>query len=354
MWVFNVKNVNRALLSALQTMYQHPDNMRTISVRGHEVIEFKMPIVTVYRNPWECVLTNSVRDANPFFHLMEAIWMLAGRNDVAFLELFNKNMKQFSDDGVILHGAYGSRWHAYGQLDNVVEMLHRDRNTRRAVISLYDPELDTGYSGVDLPCNDLVTFSIRDELLHMTVSNRSNDMVWGAYGANAVHFSVLQQYVAALLNVNIGPYYQVSNNFHVYTELYDFYPRLMRAMIELPTAFLDPYDGFFGETSPLFSNSLLMPTVSDNTRMFEEFCNVVLEKDTWGGHDFGLDVLNNIASPMAAAWKAHKRGERDLALHLCDHIVANDWAKGCQLWLLRRYKPSDNPLVNPKTKGVLH
>ena len=41
-------------------------------------------------------------------------------------------------------------------------------------------------------------------------------MLWGAYGANAVHMSVLQEYIAASLELEMGPYYQVSDSFHVY------------------------------------------------------------------------------------------------------------------------------------------
>ena len=41
-------------------------------------------------------------------------------------------------------------------------------------------------------------------------------MLWGAYGANAVHMSVLQEYVATALNVSIGTYTQMSDSLHIY------------------------------------------------------------------------------------------------------------------------------------------
>jgi hypothetical protein len=54
--------------------------------------------------------------------------------------------------------------------------------------------------------------------LNITVTNRSNDAVWGCYGANAVQFSVLQEYLAARLGVRVGVYRQVSDSLHVYVE----------------------------------------------------------------------------------------------------------------------------------------
>ena len=50
----------------------------------------------------------------------------------------------------------------------------------------------------------------------MTVCNRSNDMIWGAYGANAVHMSILMEYVAVAVNAPMGSYYQISDSFHIY------------------------------------------------------------------------------------------------------------------------------------------
>ena len=50
----------------------------------------------------------------------------------------------------------------------------------------------------------------------MSIVNRSNDMIWGAYGANAVHMSMLLEYMAAMTGFQVGIYYQISNNLHAY------------------------------------------------------------------------------------------------------------------------------------------
>ena len=67
--------------------------------RNGEAYRIDEPVLTKIQNPTERVLFYGKRDANPIFHLMESIWMLAGRNDVAFLQQFNSKIGQFSDDG---------------------------------------------------------------------------------------------------------------------------------------------------------------------------------------------------------------------------------------------------------------
>ena len=99
--------------------------------RSGSVIEFPSPVTTTYKRPEERVLFYKNRDANPFFHLFESIWMLAGRDDVKYLSNFNKRMEEYSDDGHTLHGAYGYRWREYfltDQLDWIV--LHLKRVSR--------------------------------------------------------------------------------------------------------------------------------------------------------------------------------------------------------------------------------
>jgi hypothetical protein len=106
---------------------------------------------------------------------------------------------------------------------------------------MWDPCADLAVSKRDICCNTHAYFRVRKsgetgfashpEWLHgpqdahyvldLTVCCRSNDSVWGAYGANAVHFSVLLEYMAARIGVSIGTYFQVSNNFHVYQNVLD-------------------------------------------------------------------------------------------------------------------------------------
>jgi hypothetical protein len=80
---------------------------------------------------------------------------------------------------------------------------------------------DLNWDSKDIPCNTQIYFRVRDSKLDMTVTCRSNDMLWGAYGTNCVHFAFLQEYIAAMTELDIGSLYQYSNNFHAYVDVFD-------------------------------------------------------------------------------------------------------------------------------------
>ncbi len=222
MRTLNVRNVNDALPQALDMLMMsgHERDSRAGRVRV-----MTTPVTTVYHRPEECVLLWSERDANPFFHLYEAAYMLTGSNRLRPLRWFVKRMEEFSDDGQTLQGFYGARWRRWfgrDQLVGIVDSLKKNPEDRRCVLQMWDARTDLCADSADVPCNTGVYFSINvSGKLDMTVTNRSNDVVWGAYGANAVHMSLLQQYIAAWVGVPVGHYWQISNNFHGYLDTMD-------------------------------------------------------------------------------------------------------------------------------------
>lgn len=329
METIQVNNVNEALYRGRMLFTQ--GQFRTVAPRGQKTLEALGPVATVYRFPFERVVFSPERDANPFFHLFEALWMLCGRNDVAFLAQFNKRMASFSDDGRTLAGAYGHRWREHfgnDQLVEIIRLLRLDPDTRRAVLAMWDAPFDLfGVAGKDLPCNTQVYFKIRDGALNMTVCCRSNDMIWGAYGANAVHLSLLQEYVALSLGCRIGVYTQLSDSFHVYTEgdggkVWD-RVRLCDHLLEY-----DYYDT--DEVAPMLLRDSATPEGFDDdlTRFFSFF------------HDTGYDVaafaaeyetkfFNDVVAPMLYAYSTRN-------LESCEAIRATDWRRACREWIERR------------------
>jgi len=112
MFVIRGENVNDVFLRGVD-FFKSEVNYRTQSSRNGLTREALEPVTTVYSKPWQRVLFNEDRDANPFFHLYEAIWMLGGCEDLRKLTHFNSGMANFSDDGLTLNGAYGYRWRDY-------------------------------------------------------------------------------------------------------------------------------------------------------------------------------------------------------------------------------------------------
>lgn len=245
MHVLRVKNVNEALPKGIQLIWDHGEKRDS---RNGSVFVMPEPVTTVYANPAERVLMNPVRDANPFFHLFESLWMLGGKNDLEYVVQFAGNMRNYSDDGKVMWGAYGWRWRSFfnatDQLSWAINRLKKDPTDRRVVVQMWSADEDTGVAdngGKDVPCNLTLHFQVNiNGQLDMTVFCRSNDIIWGAYGANAVHFSILLEYVAAKVGCPMGRYWQVSDNYHAYAELYEKMAEHYRPDYQ-PEIGIDPY-----------------------------------------------------------------------------------------------------------------
>lgn len=223
MLVIKAHNPAYALSQAINKLTD-PNVTKTTGSRNGPVVRFNQPVTTVWTDPTNRILWSPVRDCNPFLHLIESAWMLAGRNDLATVKKLAAQMGTYTDDGETLNGAYGYRWRRHfkgDQISALIKELRTNRETRRIVLQMWDgdDDLQSGINGsADIPCNTAIYFDPIDNVLNMTVTNRSNDAVWGAYGANVVHMSVLHEYVCALTGFELGTYYQMSNNLHFYTE----------------------------------------------------------------------------------------------------------------------------------------
>lgn len=330
-------NVNDAYATALRRLkFDHTVE----ESRNGPVWVFKEPVMTIYDRPLERVLFSPLRDANPWFHVMEALWMLAGRNDVAWPAYFAKNIANYSDDGRILWGGYGARWRSwfgYDQLPAIINELKLNRSTRRCVLTMWDanenPD-DIGQvtdadlhramnGGKDVPCNTHIYFDVRQGALNMTVLCRSNDLYWGCYGANAVHFSFLQEFMAAAVGVPVGIYRQFSNNLHLYTNV----------------------------VSPDRLDELATDTEASNEYLKQDIAHYPLvqfaadvwlaELDVFMGDPRNLDrykfkepFFPEVATPMYYAWWLRKQGRT--AEIIADEIAALDWRIACNNWLARR------------------
>ena len=182
------------------------------------------PTLFYMENPTQRVLFNPQRKANPYFHVMETVWMLGGGKEVGWLAQFNKGITRYAEANGEINGAYGHRWRkewGRDQITGVVDELIRDPQTRQAVINMYDPSVDYQDHWADRPCNTTIYFRFVNGALNMTVCNRSNDVIWGAVGANIVHMTYLHELVARAADMPIGTYYVLSNNLHIYQQHWD-------------------------------------------------------------------------------------------------------------------------------------
>jgi len=329
MRIIRTRNIHQALPIAL-------DLMKEIGqIRGSRngpVLVAPCPVVTEYTRPWERVSFWKQRDANPFLHLYESLWMLAGRNDLRPLLKFTKNFSKYSDDGVIMHGAYGYRWRmsaAGDQLSKIAYSLRRNPDDRRCVLQMWNAAQDLAKDGVDFPCNLMATFQRNDAgELDMTVFCRSNDIIWGCYGANAVHFSILQEYMARWIGCEIGVYRQISVNWHAYVDVFN----------KVCHPEYDVMDRPYGQQEVRYASPTLVEweqalvivhNAIDNNFFQVDFCS---EWSSW------TRLLYTIfkAHWMFRSYAAPENYIQPLAyLNLED--PHNDWIVACRQWLQRRY-----------------
>lgn len=331
--------VNDAYVNTLEYM-RHvavPDDSR-----NGKVWRMPGPWMTSYSDPYRRVLFSPMRDANPFFHLMEAIWMLAGRNDVGFVAKFNKRMLTFSDDGATLSGAYGYRWtkhFAVNQLDWIANTLAGDKTNRRCVLQMWDPVTDIGRvlaDGKDVPCNTNVYFLCRGGALDMTVCCRSNDLFWGCYGANMVHFSFLHEWMAEAVGVPVGRYHHLSNDLHVYEE-------------HFPRERWQQYAQDADITGLYRRGSLPHYNILQGQPAHEWRAEAV----TWcRGEPARSAFFIDVAEPAYAAWMAHKAKNHKAALNYAETIAAWDWRAACTAWL-QRHSESVAYAAQPAVGGGL-
>lgn len=321
-YTITATNVNEAFAEVFWKLRTYPTHER--NTRNGPAITFTDTFIITYLKPQERVLFHEGRDANPIFHLMESIWMLAGRNDVAFLERFNSRIRQYSDDGVTFNAAYGYRWRrhfGFDQLLAVIDLLRRDLQTRQAVVQIWDAA-DLTRTTNDKACNTQVIFETQAGQLDMTVLNRSNDIWWGALGANVVHFSVLQEFVATALQVPLGVYRQVSANLHLYRNLYK-----ADQYITLPPQAGD-YDRYWRgmvEPRPLMTE----PDPQLFLYECEWFC-----VDPLANNPYRNTFLSEVARPMAMVSAARRAGETGRAEAASVH--ATDWRSAAMDWVERR------------------
>lgn len=285
--------------------------------RNGPVLAIPEPVCLELLNPRRRVVFDEARDANPFYHVMEAIWMFAGERDVTWLTQFNSGVGRYCDEGMThWHGAYGYRWRSHfgvDQITKVAGMLLQDPTTRRAVIGMWNPAVDLEPHN-DLPCNTHLLFRVINGRLNMTVINRSNDLVWGAMGANVVHMTMLHELIAEGAKLELGTYRVVTNNLHVYQGLKNL--RSVMDTIGISEPYIDR------ERPLLDEDESMWQFLEDCKRFVKDEPNL---RSSW---------IREVASPMRLAYQLRKAGKE--YVDVLENIGAEDWKIACQEWIARR------------------
>lgn len=165
-------------------------------------------------------LSRTETRGKPYSCLGELCWYLAGSKELGFISYYISEYKKYAD-GDEIFGGYGPRllnWGGGGlnQLANVTDRLRRKRDSRRAVVQLFDRQ-DIVQEHNDVPCTCTLQFMLRDDKLHMFTNMRSNDAYKGM-PHDVFCFTLLQEIVARTLSVDVGTYKHAVGSLHLYVE----------------------------------------------------------------------------------------------------------------------------------------
>ena len=129
------------------------------------------------------------------------------------------------EDLAIYEFSYGPRiFNFMGKKDQindyVIPLLKNDSNSRRAIISLFNPAADSDMVNKNIPSLMFIHFKIREGKLNTTCFIRSNDFFIGWPG-NIYQIYLLQKYVADKLNIKTGVLSTISSSAHIFQEYFD-------------------------------------------------------------------------------------------------------------------------------------
>lgn len=184
--------------------------------RGMEVREV---VSGHYEVPMPAYLDLTSRKINVPFMFAEAAWIISGSNRLADITPYMKQYAAFSDDGVFLRGAYGPK--VVDQLGYVVDAIEKDNDTRQAVINIWRER--PGVSK-DIPCTISMQFLLREGVLSMVTTMRSQDIVLG-FTYDVFTFSMVAKAVQLLLKergveAELGTLFLNAGSMHIYERHY--------------------------------------------------------------------------------------------------------------------------------------
>ena len=216
------------------------------------------------------ILLSTERNLNYRFMVAEWLWILFGMNELKVIEQYNSEIRKFSDDGLILSGAYGPRLHH--QWEYVVNKLKEDPNTRQAVASIWTP---VPHPSKDIPCTLTMQFLIRDEKLHCIVNMRSSD-IWLGLPYDVFTFSMLTNFVGiSFSHLELGSLTMNLGSSHLYER--DL-PKSMSTAVQLKDIQSPRLIGFPGPKVYKILKSGQYELSSYNTHIWDTYCRVLTGK----------------------------------------------------------------------------
>jgi thymidylate synthase len=219
--VFEASTADQVWADAAERLGSSDDVIRQPSRIGY-TLEMLHTVLSI-TEPRERWVLSRRPAMNPAFAIAEVVWIIAGRNDSAFINHWNPALPRFAGTGTTYHGAYGHRLRrslAIDQLQHAYGTLRANPDSRQVVLQIWDSSRDLPFEDgqprdPDIPCNICSMLKIREGRLDWVQVLRSNDLFLGV-PHNIVQFTTLQEVLAGWLGVELGSYHQMSDSLHIY------------------------------------------------------------------------------------------------------------------------------------------
>ena len=208
-----------------------------VSSRGSNQKE-KIYVQCGFNDPTDLQILYPSRKFNQEYAMTEWLWYCSLDRNVKNIGKLASLWKRISDDKNEVESNYGpyffdpiKQQHFQGsQWEWVKEELINDPDSRRASIVINQPH-HKGKNPQDVPCTQYVQFFIRENKLHIGVSMRSNDIVFGLTN-DAFTFSLFQQMMYNELKIKmpdlkLGSYNHFAGSMHLYEMHYDMAAKIL-------------------------------------------------------------------------------------------------------------------------------
>ena len=221
----------RASLSDLMLKPDYETRPRDLKIREN------VNVALVLENPLSCLFSNAARSSQKRYISAELLWYFMGRNDATFIKKYASFWESIQNEDGTVNSAYGNliftKKNRFGhtQYDWMLRSLIKDRDSRQAILHFNLPEHQY-LTNKDFVCTMYGIFQIRDNRLNLTISMRSNDVIWGL-PTDIAFFAVLQCQVLAHLKaayypeLELGSYTHVANSFHIYEHHFEIVERML-------------------------------------------------------------------------------------------------------------------------------
>jgi thymidylate synthase len=185
----------------------------TLSVFGHQMrfnLSAGFPMVTTKKLPFKAIV-------------YELLWFLKGDTNVRYLQENKVTIwDEWADANGDLGPVYGAQWRSWkapdgrsiDQISNVVEMIRKSPDSRRLIVSAWNPA-DVDHMALP-PCHCLFQFYVANGKLSCQLYQRSADVFLGV-PFNIASYALLTMMMAQIAGLQPGEFIHTLGDAHLYS-----------------------------------------------------------------------------------------------------------------------------------------